>query len=368
MKLLFDATVLEFPPTGVAKVTLGLYAACQLRDQSLDVVAVHRRPLFAPLPTGMRSLQRGKFLPPALWRQVYLRTATWGAKRQIIHFPWNGNIPTLQQSTLVLTTLHDVLPLIIPGFFSDHAGEVRYREERQRDISRTDLLLTDSEFSKQEIMKNFRVQHDPVVIPFGPTLPVGAPAGEKAGRGDYFLYVGGYDPRKGLPQLLNAFLGLHREKKLRTKLVLTGSKLRVSEQFSRLVSEGVTMGVVEEQGYVTDDALASLYRNAIALVYPSKYEGFGLPPLEAMALGCPVITTRCTSLPEVCGDAAYYIDPDDPRSISQSLIDFESKPNLRALHSAKGREQSAKFTWDKAATTFLGALDQTMRHRDKETV
>ena len=79
--------------------------------------------------------------------------------------------PLLPQSTTVLTTLHDVLPLIIPGFFSDPDGERRYREARQKDILRTDLLLTDSEFSKREIVKNFRVRREPVVIPFGPTLP-----------------------------------------------------------------------------------------------------------------------------------------------------------------------------------------------------
>ena len=71
--------------------------------------------------------------------------------------------------------------------------------------------------------------------------------------------------------------------------------------------------------------------------------------LEAMALGCPVVTTRCTSLPEVCGDAAYYVDPDNPQSIAQSLIDFETKPELRTLYQAKGKDQAAKFTWERAA-------------------
>jgi glycosyltransferase involved in cell wall biosynthesis len=368
MKLLFDATVLEIPPTGVAKVTLGLYNACRQQDPSLDIVAVHRRPLVAPLPPGILSSQWGSFLPPALWRGLHLPAATMGAEHAIIHFPWNGNIPRLLPSTTVLTTLHDVLPLIIPGYFTGPEGERQYREARQRDIVRTNLLLTDSEFSKQEILKNFRVPGEPVVIPFGPTLPRIAIPSENSGKGEYFLYVGGYDPRKGLAQLLTAFLELRRQHKVRSRLILTGSKLHVSEQFSRLVKEGVQMGAVEERGYVSDDVLASLYANAIALVYPSKYEGFGLPPLEAMAAGCPVITTRCTSLPEVCGEAAYYVDADDTQSIAGSLVDLETRTDLRTLYSSKGRAQSEKFTWERAAATFLQALHRTLSQSGRSTL
>ena len=368
MKLLLDATVLEYPATGVAKVTLGLYRTCQRLDPSLAVTAIHRRPLTAPLPPGIRSSQRGSFLPASLWRQISLPFATRGSKNPVVHFPWNGNVPRLGRSTTVLTTIHDILPLSIPGYFPDTADESRYRRARQTDISRTDLLLTDSEYSKQEILKNFQVQvsGEPVVIPFGPTLDPTRLPSRTAGQGAYFLYVGGYDPRKGLQQLLTAFLDLRKERKLHSKLVLTGSRLHVSETFRRLVTEGAGMGAVEELGYVPDDTLASLYANATVLVYPSKYEGFGLPPLEAMALGCPVITTRCTSLPEVCGDAAYYIDADSPESIAQSLVDFETNPELRSAYSAKGKTQSAKFTWDRAAATFLGALDRTIRQRKTE--
>jgi glycosyltransferase involved in cell wall biosynthesis len=363
MRLLSDATVLEYPATGVAKVTLGLYTACRRQDPSLEIVAVHRRPLSTPLPPGIRSSQWGRFLPPALWRRLHLPAAARRNRHAVMHFPWNGSVPPLNRSAIVLTTLHDVLPLIIPGYFRDPAAERQYRKERQQDIARTDLLLTDSEFSKREIVRNFRVRREPVVIPFGPTLHAGPPPSGPVGHSGYFLYVGGYNPRKGLQELLAAFLGLFREQKLRSTLILTGSKLHVSDTFRRLVDEGVGMGAVEERGYVSDDVLASLYANAVALVYPSQYEGFGLPPLEAMALGCPVITTQCTSLPEVCGDAAYYIDPADPASIGTSLVEFETKPELRALFTARGRKQAALFTWEKAAVTFLSALEHTIQAR-----
>jgi glycosyltransferase involved in cell wall biosynthesis len=366
MRLLFDATVLEYPATGVAKVTLGLYTACRKQMPSLDIVALHRRPLTAPLPSGIRSSQWGSFLPPTLWRRLHLPAATMGQEYPIIHFPWNGRVPPLRRSATVVTTLHDVLPLIIPGHFSDASAEKKYRDERQTDISRTDLLLTDSDYSKREIQKNFTVRREPVVIPFGPTIGANEIA-SSTGQANYFLYVGGYDPRKGLPQLLKAFLDLHREGKLHAKLILTGSKLHVSETFQQLVSDGVQMGIVEERGYVPDAMLASLYANALALVYPSRYEGFGLPPLEAMTLGCPVITTRCTSLPEVCGDAAYYVDPDSTSSIGQSLLDLETNDALRANLSSMGRQQAAGFSWERAAQIFLAALERTIQERAGHT-
>ena len=87
-----------------------------------------------------------------------------------------------------------------------------------------------------------------------------------------------------------------------------------------------------------------------------------------MAAGCPVITTRCTSLPEVCGDAAYYVDPDNARSIAQGLVDFESRPELRMLYRIKGQDQATTFTWERAATTFLQALHRTMTQSNRSTL
>ena len=103
------------------------------------------------------------------------------------------------------------------------------------------------------------------------------------------------------------------------RLVLAGEPHYFSADFRSMVERGRSAGWLEELGYVSDAELAALYGRALALAYPSKYEGFGLPPLEAMVLGCPVITTRGTSLPEVCGDAAVYVDPDDPASLARAV-------------------------------------------------
>ena len=291
MKLLFDATVLEYPPTGVAKVTLGLYSACQVQDAGLEIIALHRRRLFAPLPPTILSSKRGVFLPPGLWRQVYLPAMNLFHKT--MQYTSHGTAMSRTCPNRRWSSRHFTMFFrsFSPDTFPTRSEKVGTARSGKETSPIQTCCFTDSEFSKQQILKNFQLRREPVVIPFGPTLhPNQLPSG--AGNSGYFLYVGGYDPRKGLQQLLSAFLNLHREGKLQSKLVLTGTRLHVSETFQRLVSDGVRMGVVEERGYVSDETLASLYTHALALVYPSKYEGFGLPPLEAMTRAVPSITDK----------------------------------------------------------------------------
>jgi glycosyltransferase involved in cell wall biosynthesis len=364
MRVLFDATVMQQPFTGVAKTTLGLYAACLQLDPSMRVVALHRRPLAGALPTGIRDARWGALLPGRLWRPVGLPLAAIAHRPAALHFPWNGNVPRLWNSVAVVTTLHDVLPLTIPGYFAADRDRQLYLNARQRDIARTDLLITDSEYSRKEILEHFTVIREPLVLYYGPTLPSQQlSAANGARQGDYFLYVGGYDRRKGLEALLRVFLALHRQNKLDSKLILTGVKSCFSEAFSALVAEGGALGIIEERGYVSDAALVDLLHHAKALVYPSKYEGFGLPPLEAMAVGCPVITTRYTSLPEICGEAAYYIEPEDESSFARGLLALETDPDLGQALRMKGGEQASKFSWEKAAAKYLTALEETLARK-----
>jgi glycosyltransferase involved in cell wall biosynthesis len=113
-------------------------------------------------------------------------------------------------------------------------------------------------------------------------------------------------------------------------------------------------------GYVSDETLAGLYENAMCLVFPSFYEGFGLPPLEAMLLGCPVITSNCSSLPEVCGSAALYCDPNDPSTISDSISFLVQNPEkVNALREAS-KAHAQNFTWKKSATHLLRVLEKSI--------
>lgn len=364
MNIVIDATVLQLPSTGVAKATLGLYSACVEQFPSLQVSALHRRPLKCIIPEKLHPEHRGWFLPRGVWRTFLLPAYVMLKQPDFVHFPWNGNVPRGLSHTKVITTLNDVLPLAIPGYFKSMQDEKAYRRRVQADLNRTDVLITISEYSKNEILRNFSVKSEPVVIPLGPTLPFenGKPCQNIQQSGDYFVYVGGYDARKGIDRLIEIFISLHRDKIITSRLILTGSKNYFSADFRRLVDEGVRSGVIEEKGYVSDEELAMLLINSIALVYPSRYEGFGLPPLDAMALGCPVITTRCTAIPEVCGNAVCYINPDDDNSFAEGIVALINDKELRQRLKEEGVKQSSKFTWTMAANIFHSSLSQVSVH------
>lgn len=355
MKINIDASVLQHHVTGIAKTLLLLYEACHFLRPAIEIKALHRLPLMCKLPEYMDSSTIFPNSNELFWRNLFLPAYVLKNRSDIIHFPWNGNVPRFLSGTKVISTIHDVLPLEIPGYFSNDQMQL-YLKKTQDTINKSDLIVTVSEYSKEQIMKNFEVKEEPLVVYHGPTLDNNLINGNK--ESNYFLYVGGYDPRKGIEILLKVFLKLHGEKKLNAKLILTGAKNYFSNELRYLIEKGLKLGIIEEKGYVSDLELINLYSNALALVYPSKYEGFGLPPLEAMKLGCPVITTKCTSIPEVCGKSAYYIDVDDSKSFENALISLENDENLRNELKMKGIKQASKFSWDSSAKVFLKEIDE----------
>jgi glycosyltransferase involved in cell wall biosynthesis len=354
--MVFDASVLEMPFTGIAKTSLYLYRECLARMPGLTVTGVHRNPVAGEVPAGVGLARGGRLFPADIWRSYYLPRQVKRKKASLVHFPWSGGVPAGLSGCIIVTTIHDVLPLEIPGGFKNTRDEDRYRRDRQRDIDRSDILFTDSEYSKRQLQRHFALRSEPIVNYFGPTLEggvKGGPAGNAAPP-PYFLYLGGYDRRKGILELLEVYLELRRQGKLRSRLLLAGKSHYFSEELRKRIAAGKESGHVRELGYVPDRDLVMLLQDALALVYPSRYEGFGLPPLEAMHVGCPVITTSRTSIPEVCGDAALYIDPGARAEFGEALMAVENDAALRARLREAGVRQARKFTWEKAAETFLG--------------
>ncbi|HTO94656.1 MAG TPA: glycosyltransferase family 1 protein, partial [Bacteroidota bacterium] len=266
-------------------------------------------------------------------------------------------VPRLTARTPVVATLHDVLPLAIPGYFSTKQDEDRYRKERQQDAERSTVIVTDSEYSKSEILRHLHPPREPVVIPCATTIGMYA-ADVAPGPTPYFLYVGGLDPRKSLDTLLDVFCRLRSEGSLSATLVVTGSSRHAPPALSAQLREAVSAGHAEATGYVNDRELARLYAGALALVYPSRYEGFGMPPLEAMTLGCPVIAARASSIPEVCADAALYIEPWSPRGIAEAVRRMADDASLRERLRGEGTARAAQFSWEKAADTFVRLLER----------
>lgn len=209
-------------------------------------------------------------------------------------------------------------------------------------------IFTVSEFSKNEIVTFLKADPAKVfVIHPGITLNTNSDNDTILQKlnvtpRQYFLTVGSHDPRKNLAALIAAFDSLNIRG---VDLVIVGSaNSEVFRQVHLTTSERIKV-----TGYVDDAELTSLYRNAKAFVYPSLYEGFGLPPLEAMLCNCPVVSSKIASLGEVCGDAALYFDPYQPGAIEKAIKEFQSSPGLAGTLVEKGKKQVSKFSYESSA-------------------
>ncbi|MEN9937081.1 MAG: hypothetical protein RLZZ387_3660 [Chloroflexota bacterium] len=177
------------------------------------------------------------------------------------------------------------------------------------------------------------------------------------GETPYFLYVGTIQPRKNLARLIEAFAQLstlHPE--VGARLVLVGKRGWLAEGIERRAAELGVADRVRFTGYVPDEELPALFAEALAFVFPSLYEGFGMPVLEAMAAGAPVLTSTTSSLPEVAGDAALLVDPEETGAIAAGLARLATEPALRAELRRRGYDRAAQFSWDRCAEETLQVL------------
>ena len=269
-----------------------------------------------------------------------------------ISFPTPFDIPTI-------TFVHDLSHI---RFKEYHPKErVEYFERfLPRSIQKSAKIVTISEFTKKELMdlelcepQKIEVIYNGVDEKFRPTSKEKfAPTGKKYGveyRG-YFLFVGTLEPRKNLKTLLEAYLRYLAKTSHPTPLLLAGGGGWRSEQFDDVLQKALGTGYVRRLGYVSEEDLIALYGGAKAFVFPSIYEGFGLPPLEAMACGTPVLASNASSIPEVVGDAGMLVDPLDSDQIARALGRVDEDEVLRLALAKKGLARSRNFSWSKAAT------------------
>lgn len=182
---------------------------------------------------------------------------------------------------------------------------------------------------------------------------------------DFVLFVGTLQPRKNIARLIEAFSELLKEKKYENsplQLVIVGKK---GWQYDEILASPKKYGVedrVKFLDFVPDEELVMLYKNALCFAWPSLYEGFGLPILEAMKMGCPVITSNVSSMPEAGGDAALYVDPENVEDITKKLDKLVSSPELRKEMVEKGKKQVQKFSWEKTAKETLAVLEEVAKN------
>jgi glycosyltransferase involved in cell wall biosynthesis len=246
-----------------------------------------------------------------------------------VHFPLSVMLPPVDAPPAVTTVL-DVQHEVFPEFFS--RAELAYRRRVYGwTVHRSRLVITISEHAREALVERLGTDPERVrAIHLGVDHERFSPDG--GAREQFLLYPANRWRHKNHERLFEAFAEVRRERP-ELRLVLTGAG---HENLS--LPEGV-----ESRGHVSLDVLVELYRRAAALVYPSLYEGFGIPCVEAMACGCPVAVSRVASLPEVCGDAAVYFDPKSVESIAQGIRDVLDRPP------GGGIDRAARFTWEECA-------------------
>lgn len=292
-----------------------------------------------------------------------------GKKSELTHF-FNYIIPPFVHGKKVVT-IHDMVVKAYPE-------TVRFRTKHllntgmKKSMKRADVIITDSEFSKSEIEKYFpQYSHKVQVVYCGVNSDKFYPVEDKSVvekvkrsldiEGEYFLYLGTIEPRKNLERLIEAYSLLLKKDENVPHLVMAGGKGWLNSNIYQKVVELKLEKYVQFTKYIPDEDLCPLINGATAFVFPSIYEGFGMPPLEAMACGVPVVCSKEASLPEVVGDCAVMTDAYDPQSIADGMYRIYSDKALAEELRVRGLQRAKEFTWHRFSEKLHGIYEAVLK-------
>ncbi|EKD86692.1 MAG: group 1 glycosyl transferase [uncultured bacterium] len=282
-------------------------------------------------------------------------------KKLDVFFSPTHYLPPFGPGNSVISVL-DVSYLYFPELFTKK-DLIQLKEWTKFSVKKAKKILTISESSKSDMIKEYKVSANKVVVVY-PGINVQLNASSYLNMEDlknkfginskYILFVGTLQPRKNIIKLIEAFSKLDKD----LELVIVGRK---GWQYEEILSAPGKYGVKDKVRFldsVTNEDLPSLYKSAEFFILPSLYEGFGLPVLEAMSYGCPVITSNVSSLPEAGGDGALYVDPEDANDIASKMKKLLEDDELREDLIKKGYNQVKKFSWEKSARETLKILEE----------
>jgi len=300
-----------------------------------------------PIPTTLSNLLT-KFPNPALaYFEKYLQYPDIVHGTDHIVYPCQKSFKVMTIHDLTFIKYPEYVPLIVKT----------YTERIKRCLNWTDLIITMAETTKEDIVHYLQVDpHKIWVVPLASRYSVQenlktSPTDDQP----YILFVGTFEPRKNIKTLVLAFDYLKKKFDLPHRLVLIGKKGWGYESILKCIENSAYKKDIYHLNYLADELVAQFYQHAEVFVYPSFYEGFGLPVLEAMNLGTPVITSNVSSLPEVVDSAAITINPQDFIELAEAIFKVLSNDDLRKQLILDGRTRAQKFSWEKTAKQTLEA-------------
>ena len=360
MRVGIDARLVYYRQAGISQYTLRLLdelshiapddefvilQSCRDRSKLVEQANFHKRSLWTPPHHRLEQ-----FLLPLELAMIDL---------DVLHSP--DFIPPFRRNCRSVITIHDLNFLLYPHFLTRQSAS--YYGQIDQAVRECDHIIAVSESTKQDIVRLTGAPESKITVVYEAANPIYRPVRDEAFlqevkarlgvQRDYVLFVSTIEPRKNVPTLLLAFRQLLENYHADVSLLLAGEKGWLSEEVFSLVEKLDLRERVQFLGRVSPNDLLGLYNAAKLLIHPALYEGFGLPPLEAMACGTPVIVANTSSLPEVVGDAALLVDPTDPDGMAVALWRVLSDDATRRQMSEKGLRRARRFSWKKAALETL---------------
>lgn len=352
-----DASLWDEPTTGIGQYTRCLAGALEAQHVRLLKLGARHS---GDVPRGNRSstLFTLGVLPGVLRRMDV----------PLYHAHGNFNLPLTRSRTRTVVTVHDLIPLLLPRTVST-AFRLQFRLWLSRTLQVADQVVCVSEVTRRALLERFAVDPDRLhVVHNGvdhvahhPLDAIGAEYLASLGLPERFvLYAGALDVRKNVSLVLDACVAL-REAGKPVTLVLAGQSWFGSGPVERRVAALRAQGLdLRPVGFQPAEVLYALMERASAFVFPSRYEGFGLPPLEAMGFGTPAIISSAGALPEVCGPSAIQVDPDDVEGLAQAMARLLENPDERRQRGEAAKAWARTFTWARAARATVEVYERAL--------
>ncbi len=352
MKIGFDGRYAEGDLAGVGKYILNLVS--ELAKKDIKCIIFYSKQPKHPIPGKNKSSRVLHSKNRYIFEQIKLPLALKEEKVDIYHALGNIGVPWFCPVPAVLT-VHDIIPLLIKDYFNyskyKFITEFSYLFRLKTSLWKAKRVIVDSEFTKKTLVEKFGVKPIKIKVIYlgSPEVNLktnGLPSGLEPGK--YILNHGGIDIRKNLDRLTRAFAKVTSEMP-ELKLVIAGENEGMRKDLEKLAKNLKIENSVVFPDYVEEETLWSLIRQASCICYPSLIEGFGGPVLEGFAAGVPVITSNTSSLPEVAGEAALLVNPENEDEIAQAIMKVTGEKETRDKLIKKGKERVKQFSWEKTA-------------------